>query len=130
MLRVLCDYDHEDLGTNKKRLLKTTTMTKVMHDTSDAAAILFQYYFENSFKKKYMFPDEDVIRDLGWTQDKVKRLKSLLRKAGWIHTVRFSNRGEQFYGTYLGKQPVSEAKGENSANDDVKGVFDKLNGTV
>jgi len=78
----------------------------IIKDTSDAGCILFQHYLERIEVVEYTFDDETIAEDIGWSVDKVTRIRLELTKAGWFSRRKIANpEALHIQVIYLGKEP-------------------------
>ena len=101
-----------DLSKNKVEIKDFTMVpNKILKDKkyNDAEARLLFYYhshiFENKESSTWNFYDERVLKELGWSEGKLKRTKKSLKVKGDLLVVKS---GFDRYDYYIGKDAVNE----------------------
>ena len=84
--------------------VRDTLITDIVKDASESGLTLFLYL--QSKTQKYKWNNENVAKNLGWSLAKLKRVKSNLKKTGWIDY--WSHKGNHYL--YVGVEQVAQSK--------------------
>ena len=63
------------------------------------------YYYYHSKGQRWKWKIENMCKDLGWSADKVRRIRSVLKDSGWIDY--WKSKGNSYL--YLGKDMVQQS---------------------
>jgi hypothetical protein len=95
-----------------KRGVAEESAIKLMHELGDTAYVLYQFYVSRSYLDNQTFEDEDAIKHLGWSRDKVERTRRKLTKSHWIYRESgVYSSGRKLLTIYLGKKNVLKVLG-------------------
>lgn len=87
--------------------LTSSQKLEVLKEAGDTGFILYDFYVSKGNTPEYEYTDVKSGRALGWLPSKVKRVRLLLEKLGYIYTEKSRN---ILTVTHIGKANVNKAK--------------------
>lgn len=75
---------------------------EVIRECGDSAVILYEFYVSKQNTKDYDFSDSKASRAIGWSREKVQRIRLKLEKYSYFKRVKDHNT----YIFYIGKDAV------------------------
>lgn len=114
--------DVKKMKENDQVCMSNRQMYHMVQTIGGDAYVLFMYY--HTKYQRWNWRDKNIAKELGWSESKMKRLKLVLRKAGYLYWYKSGNHKFTFigpYNAYIGK--IEELKDHGYDEDEAIGIL-------